>query len=72
MENYKQVSTHIEPGRKFEKLTDCDTPIDTQRYQMIVGCLTYACTAARPDIAAAISIRSQFMAKPGKQHWEGV
>ena len=72
MENCKQVSTPLEPGRKFEKLSDCDTPIDTQRYQMIIGCLTYASTATRPDIAAAVSILSQFMAKPGKQHWEGV
>jgi len=71
-DNCKQVSTSFEPGRKFEKLSDCDTPIDTQRYQMIIGCLTYASTATDPDIAAAVSILSQFMAKPGKQHWEGV
>ena len=34
---------------------------------MIIGCLTHACTATRPDNAAAVSILSQFMAKPGKQ-----
>ena len=39
---------------------------------MIIGCLTYARTATRPDIAAAVSIPSHFMGKPGKQHWKGV
>ena len=55
-----------------ETIDDCDTPIDARRCQMIIGYLTYASTATRPDIAAAVSILTQFMAKPGKQHWEGV
>ena len=72
MENCKHVSTPLEAGRKFEKLLDSDTPIATQKYQMIIGCLTYASTATHSDIAAAVSTLSQFMSKSGKQHWEGV
>lgn len=50
MENCKPVSTPMETGRKFESLSKEETPVDTQRYQMAIGCLTYAATATRPDI----------------------
>lgn len=69
MKNCKQISTALEPGRKFDKLSNSDTAINTQRYQNIIGCLTYASTATHPDIADAVSIFSQLMDKPGRQQW---
>ena len=56
MENCKPVSTPLEPGRRFVKLQENETPVDDQRYQMAIGCLTYAATATRPDIAAAVGV----------------
>ena len=70
--NCKPISTPLEFGKRFEKLSEEETAVDIQKYQMIIGCLTYAATATRPDIAASVGILSQFISKPGKQHWEGI
>ena len=72
MENCKSVTTPLEQGRKYQKLNDEDLPVETHKYQMIIGSLTYASTATRPDIAAAVGTLSKFMSKPGKEHWEGI
>ena len=69
METCKPVSTPMEPGRKFQSLQENETPVDVQAYQMAIGCLTYASTATRPDLAA---VYSKFMSNPGKEHWQGV
>ena len=34
--------------------------------------MTYAATIRRPDLAAAVGVLSKFMAKPGKEHWQGI
>ncbi len=39
---------------------------------MAIGCLTYATTISRPDLAAAVGVLSKFMSKPGKEHWQGI
>ena len=72
VDKYKPVSTPLEQGRKFQQLSDDEKPVDVQAYQMIIGCLTYATTATRPDLAAAVGILSKFMSKPGKDHWTGI
>ena len=72
MDQCKPVSTPLDPGKKFESLSENDSPVDTQRYQMAIGCLTYVTTATRPDLEVAIGILSKYMSKPGKAHWEGV
>ena len=59
MDQCKPVSTPLDPGKKFESLSENDSPVDTQRYQMAIGCLTYVTTATRPDLAAAIGIPSK-------------
>lgn len=72
MDKCKPVSTPLEQGRKFQQLSEDEKPVNVQGYQMIIGCLTYATTATRPDLAAAVGILSKFMAKPGKDHWTGI
>ncbi|CAB4037181.1 Hypothetical predicted protein [Paramuricea clavata] len=37
MQECKPVSTPLEPGRKFESLSENDTPIDVREYQMAIG-----------------------------------
>lgn len=66
------MSTPLEPGRKFQKLSDADEAFDVQTYQQAIGCLTYASTTTRPDIATAVGILSQFMSNPSTHHWMGV
>ncbi|XP_057523859.1 secreted RxLR effector protein 161-like [Amaranthus tricolor] len=41
-------------------------------YANAVGCLMYAMVCTRPDIANAVSVVSRFMARPGREHWQGV
>ena len=48
---------------------DC---IDKQRYQALIGDLTYAVTATRPDIAQALNSASQSSSNPGSEHWKSV
>ncbi|XP_072084661.1 secreted RxLR effector protein 161-like [Arachis hypogaea] len=38
-------------------------------YASAVGSLMYAMICTRPDIAQAVAVVSQFMADPGKKHW---
>ncbi len=72
MQECKPVSTPLEPGKRFESLTENETPVNVQQYQMVIGCLTYATTATHPDLASAVGILSKFMSRPGKDHWQGV
>ena len=72
MENCKPVSTPLEPGRKFQQLSQDDEPFDVQTYQQAIGCLNYISKVTRPDIAAAVGVLSQYMSRPSKDHWIGV
>lgn len=72
MDKCKPVSTPLEAGRKFESLSEDEKPVDAKLFQMAIGCLTYAATISRPDLAAAVGVLSKFMAKPGKEHWQGI
>ena len=62
----------MEPGKKLQKLSDDEESFDTQTYQQAMGCLTYASTATRPDIAAAVGTLSRYMSNPSKDHWIAV
>ena len=72
MENCKPVSTPMEPGKKFYELSDDEDPVNVHEYQKIIGCLTYATTSTRPNLASAVGILSKYMSRPGKEHWQGV
>lgn len=71
MQDCKSVATPAEPGKKFEKLSESESPSDTRLYQEIIGSLTYLATATRPDISAAVSVLSKYMSRPGVQHMQG-
>jgi len=72
MDKCKPVSTPLEAGRKFESLSEDDKPVDAKLFQMAIGCVTYAATISRPDLAAVVRVLSKLMAKPGKEHWQGI
>ena len=67
----KSVSTPMEAGKKFQKLSDDDV-VDIKKYQAAIGSLVYASIGTRPDISVAVGALSQFMSKPGQEHWSGV
>ena len=39
---------------------------------MAIGCLTYATTIRRLDLADAVGVLSKFMPKPGKELWQSI
>ena len=47
LENCKSVSTPLETGKKYEKLSDENESFDRRTYQKAIGCLTYAATISR-------------------------
>jgi len=71
-ENCKPVSTSLEPGRRFQKLSPSYEPFDVQTNQQAMAGLTYVSTATRPDITSAVGVLSQYMSQPSKDHWIGV
>jgi len=59
------VSADINPG---ENKDGCNDRVDSTMYRSIIGSLMYLMTGTRPDIAAAVSIISQFSENPTKAH----
>ena len=72
MSDCKPVSTPVEPGQKFEKISEGDEPFDVSTYQSAIGSLNYAAIATRPDISVAVGKLSQFMQSPSQIHWSAV
>lgn len=66
----RPAETPIDPNRKLGG-EDKGDPVDTARYQRLVGRLIYL-SHTRPDIAFAVSLVSQFMHSPHEEHLEAV
>ena len=41
-------------------------------YSQAIGCLMYAMTSARPDIAYAVGWSSRYTRNPSTQHWQAI
>ncbi|GKB20902.1 zinc finger, CCHC-type containing protein [Tanacetum coccineum] len=41
-------------------------------YSRVIGCLMYAMTCTRPDIAFAVGKLSRYTSNPGTQHWQAI
>ena len=66
----KPVDTLMDPNVKLGPRTG-GTTVDKGRYQQLVGELIYL-THTRPDIGFSVSVVSQFMNNPSKEHLEAV
>jgi hypothetical protein len=66
----KPVDTPICQNQKLGELPD-GVPTNKERYQRLVGKLIYL-SHTRPDIAYAVSVVSQFIHSPKKEHLEAV
>nr|GEX61154.1 zinc finger, CCHC-type [Tanacetum cinerariifolium] len=47
-------------------------PVDQLKYPRAIGCLMYAMTSTRPDIAYTVSRLSRFTSNPSRQHWKAI
>ncbi|GKA19507.1 hypothetical protein Tco_0699422 [Tanacetum coccineum] len=76
-----------EEVRTHERSITCDsTPMDTSEklmpnngqavsqleYSRVIGCLMYAMTCTRPDIAFVVGKLSRYTSNPGTQHWQAI
>ncbi|GJU30510.1 zinc finger, CCHC-type containing protein [Tanacetum coccineum] len=69
-EDCSPVST---PMYLIEKLKpNAGKPVDQLKYSRAIGCLMYAMTSTRPDIAYAVDRLSRFTSNPGRQHWHAI
>ncbi|GKD38789.1 zinc finger, CCHC-type containing protein, partial [Tanacetum coccineum] len=46
--------------------------VDQLKYSRVIGCLMYAMTSTRPDIAYAVGRLSRFTSNPSRQHWQAI
>ncbi len=67
MQDCKVVSSPQDPNTRLLK-NDGD-PVYKEKYQALIGSLTYAVTSTRPDLAQALGSVNQFCANPGEDHW---
>jgi transposase InsO family protein len=77
MEGCKSVGTPLDVKEKMPKLTDEEyegvkAEMQDVPYKAAVGSLMYVMVATRPDLAFAMSVVSQHMAKCGPKHWAAV
>nr|GFB37490.1 zinc finger, CCHC-type [Tanacetum cinerariifolium] len=71
--NRKDCSPVSTPMDLVEKLKpNTRKPIDQLEYSRAIGCLMYAMTSTRPDIAYAIGRLSRFTSNPSRQHWKAI
>ncbi|GJZ22851.1 zinc finger, CCHC-type containing protein [Tanacetum coccineum] len=69
-EDCSPVSTPMDPVEKLKPNTG--KPVDQLEYSRAIGCLMYAMTSTRPDIAYAVGRLSRFTSNPSRQHWQAI
>ena len=68
MQDCKPVATPVDQSTKL--LPSEGVPVNKEEYQALIGGLTYAVTATRPDLAHALGTVNQFCSNPGEEHWK--
>ena len=64
------VATPFDPNNKL--LPNSGRAVDQLSYAQVIGCLMYAMTCTRPDIAFAVGKLSRYTSNPGCLHWQAV
>ena len=67
MTECKVVTTPLDPSVQLKAAND-DNYADPTLFRQIIGSLMYLMIGTRPDLAAAVSIVSQFASNPTQQH----
>nr|GEX45544.1 zinc finger, CCHC-type [Tanacetum cinerariifolium] len=65
-----QVSTHMDTSEKL--MPNNGDAISQLEYSRVIGCLMYAMTCTRPDIAFFVGKLSMYTSNPGTQHWKAI
>ncbi|MBW0460659.1 hypothetical protein O181_000374 [Austropuccinia psidii MF-1] len=73
MNDCRSVATPLIPNEHLEAATSNELDEfekSNLNYRSAIGSLSYISTATRPDISYAVSALSQFLEKPGMNHWK--
>ena len=68
MQDCKPAATPVDQSTKL--LPNDEEPVNKEQYQALIGGLTYAVTATRPDLAHALGTVNQFCWNSGEEHWK--
>ena len=66
------VSTPADSNVKLQKDDGVSTPVDSMKYQSMVGSLLYAASGTRPDISQAVGDVSKYSSHPTESHLTAV
>ena len=69
IDNCRPVGTPMNAGKHLQPLNDDEDPYDTTEYQALIGSLLYLSICTHPDICTAVNYLSQFISRPGPEHW---
>ncbi|GJX17343.1 hypothetical protein Tco_0218175 [Tanacetum coccineum] len=69
-EDFSLVNTPMDPVEKLKPNTG--KPVDQLEYSRAIGCLMYAMTSTRPDIAYVVGRLNRFTSNPSRQHWKAI
>ncbi|GJX43237.1 hypothetical protein Tco_0259913 [Tanacetum coccineum] len=64
------MSTPMDPIEKL--IPNTCKPVDQLEYSKAIGCLMYAMTSTRPNIAYAVGRLSRFTSNPNRHHWHAI
>ncbi|GJV05591.1 zinc finger, CCHC-type containing protein [Tanacetum coccineum] len=64
------VSTPMDTSEKL--MPNNGQAVSQLEYSRVIGCLMYAITCTRPDIAFAVGKLSKYTSNPGTQHWQAI
>ncbi|GJX84057.1 zinc finger, CCHC-type containing protein [Tanacetum coccineum] len=67
-EDCSPLNTPIDPVEKLKPNTG--KPVDQLEYSRAIGCLMYAMTSTRPNIAYVVGRLSRFTSNSSRQHWK--
>ena len=68
MTECKPVATPLDPSIQLKSADKDTSPVDQTLFRQMIGSLMYLMIGTRPDIAAAVSIISQFASNPTTLH----
>ena len=64
------VSTPMDTSEKL--MPNIGHAVSQLEYSRVIGCLMYAMTCTRPDIAFAVGKLSRYTSNPSTQHWQAI
>lgn len=67
MENCKAVLTPLDPGYNGKCNNDCEK-LDAEKYQSVIGALSFLAVTSRPDIQHSVSKLAQHNKEPHAEH----